>query len=109
MPGISRDNDTAVGDLIPSQTTVFANGELVIVDRDPVTSHPPGGDHSGVVFDVVSGIQAAQFDSNYTSCGPTMIAGSNNVFIGGVAVVNAGDLATCGHASTGSANVNVGD
>ena len=31
MPGISRNNDTADGDLIPSQTTVFANGELVIV------------------------------------------------------------------------------
>jgi uncharacterized Zn-binding protein involved in type VI secretion len=38
-----------------------------------------------------------------------MIAGSNNVFIGGVAVVNAGDLATCGDAATGSANVNVGN
>jgi uncharacterized Zn-binding protein involved in type VI secretion len=38
-----------------------------------------------------------------------MIAGSNNVFIGGVAVVNAGDLATCGDAATGSANVKVGD
>jgi uncharacterized Zn-binding protein involved in type VI secretion len=72
MPGISRDNDTAVGDLIPSQTTVFANNKLVIVDGDDV-------------------------------------AGSNNVFIGGVAVVNAGDLATCKHTSTGSANVNVGD
>ena len=86
MPGISRDNDTAVGDLIPSQTTVFANGELVIVDGDDVEGHGTGAHAS-----------------------PKMIAGSNNVFIGGVAVVNAGDLATCGHASTGSANVNVGD
>ena len=90
MPGISRDNDTAVGDLIPSQTTVFANNKLVIVDGDDVAGHPPGGVHSGTPL-------------------PTMIAGSNNVFIGGVAVVNAGDLATCGDASTGSANVNVGD
>ena len=86
MPGISRDNDTAVGDLIPSQTTVFANNKLVIVDGDDVAGHGPGAHAS-----------------------PTMIAGSNNVFIGGVAVVNAGDLATCGDASTGSANVNVGD
>jgi uncharacterized Zn-binding protein involved in type VI secretion len=86
MPGISRDNDTAVGDLIPSQTTVFANGELVIVDGDDVEGHGTGAHAS-----------------------PKMIAGSNNVFIGGVAVVNAGDLATCGDASTGSANVNVGD
>jgi uncharacterized Zn-binding protein involved in type VI secretion len=38
-----------------------------------------------------------------------MIAGSNNVFIGGIAVCNAGDLATCGDAATGSSNVNVGD
>ena len=36
MPGVSRDNDTAEGDLIPSQTTVFANDELVIVDGDDV-------------------------------------------------------------------------
>lgn len=38
-----------------------------------------------------------------------MIAGSNNVFVGGVAVCNAGDLATCGDAATGSSDVNVGD
>jgi uncharacterized Zn-binding protein involved in type VI secretion len=86
MPGISRNNDTADGDLIPSQTTVFANGELVIVDGDDVAGHGSGAHAS-----------------------PTMIAGSNNVSIGGIAVVNAGDLATCGDAATGSANVNVGD
>jgi hypothetical protein len=38
-----------------------------------------------------------------------MIAGSKNVFIGGVAVCNAEDLATCGHAASGSDDVNVGD
>jgi uncharacterized Zn-binding protein involved in type VI secretion len=86
MPGISRNNDTADGDLIPSQATVFANGELVIVDGDDVAGHGSGAHAS-----------------------PTMIAGSNNVSIGGIAVVNAGDLATCGDAATGSANVNVGD
>jgi len=86
MPGISRNNDTADGDLIPSQSTVFANGELVIVDGDDVAGHGSGAHAS-----------------------PTMIAGSNNVSIGGIAVVNAGDLATCGDAATGSANVNVGD
>jgi uncharacterized Zn-binding protein involved in type VI secretion len=85
MPGISRDNDTAGGDLIPSQSTVYANGEEVIVDGDSVTPHglPP---HVSAV----------------------MIAGSNNVFVGGIAVVNAGDSATCGHQSTGSSNVYVG-
>ena len=86
MPGISRDNDTAGGDLIPSQSTVFANSKLVIVNGDSVEGHG-SGEHAG----------------------PTMIAGSNNVSIGGIAVVNAGDLATCGDAATGSANVNVGD
>jgi len=86
MPGISRDIDTAGGDLIPSQTTVFANSELVIVNGDDVEGHGSGA-HAG----------------------PTMIAGSNNVFIGGVAVVNKDDLADCDHKSTGSANVNVGD
>ncbi len=86
MGGISRNNDTAGGDLIPSQTTVFANGELVIVDGDDVAGHGNGAHAS-----------------------PTMIANTNSVFVGGVAVVNAGDLATCGDAATGSANVNVGD
>jgi len=86
MSGVSRDNDTAGGDLIPSQSTVKANSNAIIVHGDAVAGHglPP---HAA----------------------PTMIAGSNNVFIGGVAVCNAGDLATCGHAASGSSNVNVGD
>jgi uncharacterized Zn-binding protein involved in type VI secretion len=37
-----------------------------------------------------------------------MTAGSNNVFIGGTAVVNAGDSASCGHSASGSGNVFVG-
>lgn len=84
--GICRDNDSAGGDLIPSQSTVYANGEKVIVDGDSVAAHglPP---HAS----------------------PTMIAGSKNVFIGGIAVCNANDLATCGHAATGSSDVNVGN
>ena len=86
MPGVSRDNDTAGGDLIPSQTTVFANGEEIIVHGDGVASH-------GLTPHAAA----------------TMIAGSKRVFIGGKAVVNAGDAATCGHTSTGSTTVNVGD
>lgn len=84
--GICRDNDSAGGDLIPSQSTVYANGEKVIVDGDKVAPHglPP---HNA----------------------PTMIAGSKSVFIGGVAVCNAEDKATCGHAASGSGNVNVGN
>lgn len=85
MPGICRDNDTAGGDLIPSQTTVYANNQRVIIDGDDVAPH---------------GI--APHDS------PTMIAGSNNVFVNGTAVCNAGDAATCGHTATGSADVFVG-
>lgn len=86
MPGISRDNDSAGGDLIPSQRTVYADGEKVIVDGDSVAGHgvPP---HAA----------------------PTMVAGSKNVFIGNTAVVNAGDSATCGHTSSGSKTVFVGD
>lgn len=86
MPGICRDNDTAGGDLIPSQTKTFANNELVIIDGDDVQGHGPG-EHGG----------------------PTMIAGSNKVFVANKAVCNAGDLATCGDPATGSSNVIVGD
>ena len=87
MPGISRDNDTAGGDLQPSQKTVFANNEEVIVDGDGVAGHgtPP-------------------------HIPQTIIAGSNAVFIGEIAVCNAGDkAAVCGEPSTGSSDVNVGD
>jgi uncharacterized Zn-binding protein involved in type VI secretion len=86
MPGICRDNDNAVGDLIPSQNTVFAEGQAVIINGDSVASH---------------GI--APHDA------PTMVAGSNDVFVTGVAVCNAGDLATCGDAASGSSTVFVGD
>jgi len=88
MPGICRDTtDSAGGALIKSQTTVLANGKEVIVHGDSVTSHG---------------------DSPHDS--PTMIAShtsSDNVFIGGIAVCNAGDLATCSHKASGSGNVNV--
>ena len=85
MPGICRDNDTAGGDLIPSQSTVKANNNDVIVAGDAVAGHgdPP---HAA----------------------PTMTAGSNNVFVGNVAVCNAGDAASCGHTASGSGDVIVG-
>lgn len=87
MPGICRDaDDAAEGALIKSQSTVFANGKNVIVHDDNVTPHG---------------------DSPHDA--PTMIAGSNDVFIGGIAVCNAGDLATCNHAASGSITVSVGD
>jgi len=86
MPGVSRNNDTAGGDLIPSQNTVFANGEAIIVDGNSVAPH-------GIAPHISA----------------TMIAGSNRVFVHGIKVVNAGDNATCGHSSSGSSDVNVGD
>ena len=87
MPGICRDGvDAAGGALIKTQSTVKANGSYVIVDNDPVTGHGPA-----------------------IHAGPTMIAGSDNVKIGGILVCNAGDLATCGHPASGSPDVNVGD
>ena len=88
MPGICRDgSDIAGAALIKSQTKVFANGKEVIVHGDDVTGHGAG-----------------------LHAGPTMIAShssSDNVTIGGIAVCNAGDLATCGHKASGSGNVNV--
>ena len=85
--GICRNSvDTAGGALISSQSSVKANGENVIVNGNSVTPHG---------------------DSPHNSA--TMIAGSNNVFVGGIAVCNAGDAATCGHNASGSDNVNVGN
>ena len=84
--GITRDSDTCAADISPSQGTVYANGEKVIVDGDSVAGHGVG-EHAG----------------------PTMEAGSNEVYIGGIAVVNAGDSCTCGHTATGSSDVFVGD
>lgn len=88
MPGICRDNDTAVGDLVPSVTSVYANNNLVIVNGNSVVPHAP------------------LIEPHLTA---TMTAGSNKVYAEGIAVCNAGDLATCGHAATGSSDVFVGD
>lgn len=86
MPGVTRHGDTAGGAISSSQSTVKANSINIIVHGDSVASHG---------------------DSPHNAA--TMIAGSNNVFIGGIAVVNTGDAATCGHTSNGSSSVNVGD
>ena len=89
MPGISRDNDTAAGDLVPSQGTVYANGEALIVLGDSVASHAP------------CPIPASH-------CAATMGQASSTVFVGGIGVCRAGDTATCGHVATGSGNVGAG-
>lgn len=89
MPGICRVGvDSAGGTILGvlQDETVFANGSLVSVHNDDVQGHAPG-----------------------VHASPVMIAGSKNVFINGIAVCNAGDLATCGHSASGSSNVFVGD
>lgn len=87
MPGVSRDNDTAGGDLVPSQTTVKVDGELVIVDGDTVQAH-------GVAPHIQQTISA---DLNTT------------VSIGGVNIVVEGDDAdVCGDLATGSDTVSIG-
>jgi uncharacterized Zn-binding protein involved in type VI secretion len=87
MAGISRSGvDVAGGIILPSlQSTVFANGALVVVVGTPVTGHglPP---HTA----------------------PVMESGSGTVFAGGIAVCRAGDVATCGDAASGSDDVTAG-
>lgn len=84
MGGISRNGVDTAGGIINSvgQSHVYVNGALAIVHGDPVTPHGVGA-HAG----------------------PTMIASTTKVFINGKAVVQAGDLATCGHPASGSANI----
>ena len=87
MPGVSRDNDKAGGDLIPSQSTVKVDDELVIVDGDGVAGH-------GIAPHIPQTISA---DLNTT------------VSIGGKNIVVAGDDAdVCGELATGSSTVKIG-
>ena len=87
MPGVSRDNDSAGGDLIPSQSTVYVNGELVIVNGDGVAGH-------GVPPHIPQTISATL---------------QSSVKIGGKLIVIAGDPADiCGELTTGSSNVSIG-
>lgn len=87
MPGVSRDNDTAGGDLIPSQSTVFANNEEVIIDNDDVAGHG-SGEHAA----------------------PTIPASQNpSVYVENKLAVVLGDPATCGDPATGSGDVYIYD
>jgi uncharacterized Zn-binding protein involved in type VI secretion len=87
MPGISRDSDSAGGDLIPTQSTVKVNGERVIVNGDGVAGH---GIFPHIPQTIVSSLQST-------------------VKIGGIKVIIAGDQASiCGEAATGSSNVSIG-
>jgi len=87
MPGVSRvgvdaAGSTIVGNLAP---TVLVNGSPVAVVGAQVAGHGRGP-HSG----------------------PTMAAGSGKVYANGIAVVRAGDPATCGHPASGSGDVIAG-
>lgn len=91
MPGISRDNDTAGGDLVPSQGTVFANDNLVIVNGDTVSGHGP--------FPHIPQVIIASTNNVFV-----------NVFVNDIIVANEGDPASiCEEPSTGSSDVFVGD
>jgi uncharacterized Zn-binding protein involved in type VI secretion len=87
MAGVSRNNDTAGGDLIPSQATVFVNEELVIVDGDGVAAH---GLSPHTAQTISSGTQST-------------------VSINGIDIVVVGDTAdVCGEVATGSSTVTIG-
>lgn len=84
MTGIARDNDTAGGDLVPSQGTVFANNNAVIINGDAIVYHGRSPHNAA-----------------------TISASTVNVFANNKPVVQQGDSASCGHTATGSGNVNV--
>ena len=87
MPGIAREGLDAAGGAqrAGGQASVHANGALVVVLGDPVAGHgePP---HAA----------------------PVMAQASASVFAGGKRVCRADDAASCGHASSGSADVQAG-
>jgi uncharacterized Zn-binding protein involved in type VI secretion len=87
VPGISKDDDTAGGDLIASQITVKVNSQKVIVDGDGVAGH-------GIFPHIPQTISATL---------------QSTVKIGGKLVVIKGDPAdVCGDPATGSSNVFIG-
>lgn len=88
MHGIARkDVDTAGGvQLGGGQDFVTVEGHLWVLLGDPVAGHGEGA-HAG----------------------PVMAQGSSFVRIGGVPVCREGHLASCGHATTGSASMRISD
>jgi len=83
MRGVARKSvDFAGGaQMAGGQDWVTCEGQLVVVDGDPVESHPPFPPHTSM---------------------PPMIASSDWFTIDGIKVVAEGDIAVCGHATTGS-------
>ncbi|MBY6056762.1 PAAR domain-containing protein [Leisingera daeponensis] len=87
MPGVSRTGQDAAGGTIVEALapTVRVNGSAVAVLGCAVAPHGLGA-HAG----------------------PVMATASGTVFAEGIAVCRQGDLASCGHAASGSANVHAG-
>lgn len=88
MPGVSRIQvDTAGGRIIGVLApTVFVDGANIVVEYAEVEGHGVGG-HGA----------------------PVMWAHSPNVFANGLNICRRGDVATCGHRATGSADVFAND
>ena len=87
MPGIARNGqDVAGGVAIQGSSNVNVNSKGVVRLGDKVASHgiPP---HAPT---------------------PPMAQSSGTVKVNGIGVVRAGDNASCGHAISGSSNVNAG-
>jgi uncharacterized Zn-binding protein involved in type VI secretion len=87
MPGAARVGVDAAGATIngPGVPSVKVNGAPISVVGDAVAGHG---------------------DPPHRS--PKMSSGSPTVKAGGKPVCRAGDTATCGHATSGSSNVNIG-
>lgn len=86
MPGISRAGvDSAGGTILTGSSDVMINGAPVALNGAAVAPHG---------------------DSPHNAA--SMIATTGKVFVNGIAVVRAGDPATCGHTASGSGNVNGG-
>ncbi len=87
MPGAARVGVDAAGGTIngPGVPSVKVNGAPISVIGDAVAGH-----------------------GRRPHSSPTMSTGSPTVKAGGKPVCRAGDTATCGHATSGSSNVNIG-
>lgn len=86
MPGIARQGvDIAGGLIIQGSTNVMINGSPAVRIGDAITGHGTGA-HAA----------------------PVMALGSFTVFVNGIAVCRAGDLASCGHTASGSSDVIAG-
>lgn len=91
MPGaVRKHQDRAVGQLVSGAESVIVNGDPIVRLGDLVQSHAPWG------------------PPHPPHAAATMVSASSTVYAEGKLVCRAGDIASCGHAATGSNNVIVG-